>query len=84
MILVTINALILTSNTVQYMQYDNSHPKLKDLAKDLLQPFFSAMGCVASIVFSSFGAAYGTAKSSAGVFSSGILRPDMAVRSTRP
>lgn len=40
------------------------------------------MGCVASIVFSSFGAAYGTAKSSAGVFSAGILRPDMAVRST--
>ena len=45
------------------------------------QPFFSAMGCVASIVFSSFGAAYGTAKSSAGVFAGGLLRPDMAVRS---
>ena len=46
------------------------------------QPFFSALGCVAAIVFSSFGAAYGTAKSSTGALSSGILRPDLAVQST--
>ncbi len=38
--------------------------------------FFGAMGCAISIVFTVFGASYGTAKSSGAIFSSGILRPD--------
>ncbi|KAK3684485.1 H(+)-transporting V0 sector ATPase subunit c [Vermiconidia calcicola] len=42
-------------------------------------PLFSALGCVAAIVFSSFGAAYGTSKSSIGAFSAGVLRPDLGI-----
>ena len=57
-----------------------AHPKTLVTNKSTLQPFFSALGCVSAIVFSSFGAAYGTAKSSVGTFSSGILRPDLGVR----
>ncbi|KAI1854844.1 hypothetical protein JX265_002483 [Neoarthrinium moseri] len=38
--------------------------------------FFGAMGCAASIIFTVFGASYGTAKSSGAIFSSGVLRPD--------
>ncbi|KAK5707182.1 H(+)-transporting V0 sector ATPase subunit c [Elasticomyces elasticus] len=42
------------------------------------------MGCVAAIVFSSFGAAYGTAKSSNGFFASTIMHPELAVRNLIP
>ncbi|KAK3051281.1 hypothetical protein LTR09_007677 [Extremus antarcticus] len=38
-----------------------------------------ALGCVAAIVFTSFGASYGTAKSSIGAFSAGVLRPDLGI-----
>ncbi|KAI8280438.1 V-type proton ATPase 16 kDa proteolipid subunit [Colletotrichum sp. SAR 10_98] len=38
--------------------------------------FFGAMGCAVAIIFSVFGAAYGTAKSSGAIFHSGVLRPD--------
>ncbi|KAJ1981536.1 vacuolar ATPase V0 domain subunit c [Dimargaris cristalligena] len=47
-------------------------------------PFFSVMGCTTAIVFSSFGAAYGTAKSGVGVNAMGILRPDLAIKSVVP
>ncbi|CCG80512.1 V-type proton ATPase 16 kDa proteolipid subunit [Taphrina deformans PYCC 5710] len=40
-------------------------------------PFFGAMGCTAAIVFSCFGAAYGTAKSGVGISAMGVLRPDL-------
>lgn len=45
------------------------------------QPFFSAMGCVAAVVFTSFGASYGIAKSSIGALASGVIRPDLANQS---
>lgn len=45
------------------------------------QPFFGALGCASAIIFTSFGAAYGTAKSGVGVCTSGILRPDLIVKS---
>ncbi|OQE01200.1 hypothetical protein PENVUL_c044G09117 [Penicillium vulpinum] len=47
-------------------------------------PFFGAMGCVASIVFTCFGAAYGTAKAGVGVCSMGVLRPDLIVKNIVP
>jgi len=47
-------------------------------------PLFSASGCTTAIVFSSLGAAYGTAKSSAGIFSAGTLHPDLGVRLLLP
>ena len=40
------------------------------------------MGCACSIVFTTFGAAYGTAKSSGAIFSSGILRPERLMQNT--
>ncbi|RHZ43473.1 H(+)-transporting V0 sector ATPase subunit c [Aspergillus thermomutatus] len=45
------------------------------------QPFFGALGCTSAIVFTACGAAYGTAKAGVGVCSSGVLRPDLTVRS---
>lgn len=44
--------------------------------------FFGALGCACSIVFTTFGAAYGTAKSAGAIFQSGILRPDMMMQNT--
>ncbi|KAI5459960.1 V-ATPase proteolipid subunit C-like domain-containing protein [Mariannaea sp. PMI_226] len=44
--------------------------------------FFGALGCACSIVFTTIGAAYGTAKSSGAIFSAGILRPDMLMQNT--
>lgn len=49
-----------------------------------VQPFFGAMGCTAAIVFTCFGAAYGTAKSGVGICSMGVLRPDLMVKSAPP
>lgn len=40
------------------------------------------MGCVCAIVFTCFGSAYGTAKAGVGVCATGVLRPDLIVRST--
>ncbi|KAH0410414.1 hypothetical protein KCU90_g19859, partial [Aureobasidium melanogenum] len=44
-------------------------------------PFFGAMGCTAAIVFTCFGAAYGTAKAGVGISAMGVLRPDLIVKS---
>jgi hypothetical protein len=46
------------------------------------QPFFGAMGCTSAIVFTCFGAAYGTAKAGVGISAMGVLRPDLIVKST--
>lgn len=40
------------------------------------------MGCAISIIFTVFGASYGTAKSSSAIFASGILRPDRLMNNT--
>ena len=42
------------------------------------------MGCTSAIVFTCFGAAYGTAKSGVGISAMGVLRPDLIVKSTLP
>jgi V-type H+-transporting ATPase proteolipid subunit len=44
--------------------------------------FFGAMGCAFAIVFTVFGASYGTAKSAGAIFSSGILRPERLMQNT--
>ena len=51
-------------------------------ANNGLQPFFGAIGCTSAIVFTCFGAAYGTAKSGVGISAMGVLRPDLIVKST--
>merc|ERR1712093_662621 len=47
-------------------------------------PFFGAMGCTSAIVFTCFGAAYGTAKSGVGIAAMGVLRPDLIVKNIVP
>jgi len=42
------------------------------------------MGCTSAIVFTCFGAAYGTAKSGVGICAMGVLRPDLIVKSKLP
>ena len=39
------------------------------------------MGCTSAIVFTCFGAAYGTAKAGVGISAMGVLRPDLIVKS---
>ncbi|PWI67149.1 hypothetical protein PCL_04311 [Purpureocillium lilacinum] len=61
--------------------YPQSHRETRDIAltrsvRLVLQSFFGAMGCATAIVFSTFGASYGTAKSAVAIFASGVLRPD--------
>lgn len=38
------------------------------------------MGCAAAVVFTSFGAAYGTAKSGVGICASGVMRPELIMK----
>ncbi|KAI9748682.1 MAG: H(+)-transporting V0 sector ATPase subunit c [Lichina confinis] len=47
-------------------------------------PFFGAMGCASAIIFTCFGAAYGTAKSAVGISAMGVLRPDLIVKNIVP
>jgi hypothetical protein len=63
------------------LSFDNSF-KLGYHANFHQQPFFGAMGCTSAIVFTCFGAAYGTAKSGVGISAMGVLRPDLIVKST--
>ncbi|KAH8171955.1 ATP synthase subunit C domain-containing protein [Sarocladium implicatum] len=44
--------------------------------------FFGALGCALAIILTTFGAAYGTAKSSVAIFACGILRPDRLMQNT--
>lgn len=40
------------------------------------------MGCAASIVLTTFGASYGTAKSAGAIFATGIIRPERLMQNT--
>lgn len=40
------------------------------------------MGCALAIILTTFGAAYGTAKSSIAIFASGVIRPDRLMQNT--
>ncbi|KAK0310715.1 vacuolar ATPase V0 domain subunit c [Friedmanniomyces endolithicus] len=42
------------------------------------------MGCMSAIVFTCFGAAYGTAKAGVGISAMGVLRPDLIVKNIIP
>ncbi|KJE92392.1 V-type ATPase [Capsaspora owczarzaki ATCC 30864] len=46
--------------------------------------FFGVMGATAAIVFSAFGAAYGTAKSGTGIAAMSVLRPELIMKSIIP
>lgn len=46
--------------------------------------FFSAMGAASAMIFSAFGAAYGTAKSGMGISAMAIMKPEMIMKSVIP
>jgi len=47
-------------------------------------PIFGALGCTFAIAFTSFGAAYGTAKAGVGLSKMGVLRPDLVMKAIVP
>ncbi|UZO20803.1 H(+)-transporting V0 sector ATPase subunit c variant 4 [Rhizophagus irregularis] len=47
-------------------------------------PIFGALGCTSAIVFTCFGAAYGTAKAGTGLSAMGVLRPDLVMKAIVP
>ena len=47
-------------------------------------PFFGVMGATSAMVFSAFGAAYGTAKSGTGIAAMSVMRPDLIMKSIIP
>lgn len=47
-------------------------------------PFFGVMGATAAMVFSAFGAAYGTAKSGTGIAAMSVMRPELIMKSVIP
>ena len=57
---------------------------LLPLLSNIASPFFGAMGCAASIVFTCFGAAYGTAKSGVGIAAMGVMRPELIMKNVIP
>jgi len=46
--------------------------------------FFGFIGCASALVFTSLGAAYGTAKSGVGIVSMGVMRPELVMKSIIP
>jgi V-type H+-transporting ATPase proteolipid subunit len=47
-------------------------------------PFFGVMGATSAMVFTAFGAAYGTAKSAIGISASAVLKPEFIMKSVIP
>jgi V-type H+-transporting ATPase proteolipid subunit len=52
--------------------------------KPVYGPFFGVMGAAAAIIFSSLGAAYGTAKSGTGIAAMSVMRPELIMKSIIP
>ncbi|KNC82230.1 V-type proton ATPase proteolipid subunit [Sphaeroforma arctica JP610] len=47
-------------------------------------PFFGALGAASAMVFSAFGAAYGTAKSGTGIAAMAVMRPELIMKCIIP
>jgi len=47
-------------------------------------PFFGAMGAACALIFTVFGAAYGTAKSGVGISTMGVVKPELVMRAIIP
>lgn len=52
--------------------------------KPVYAPFFGVVGAVSAIIFSAFGAAYGTAKSGTGIAAMAVMRPELIMKSIIP
>jgi len=47
-------------------------------------PFFGCIGAASALIFNVVGAAYGTAKSSVGISTMGVLKPDLVMKAVIP
>jgi len=61
-----------------------STPALLDEQHPVYGPFFGTMGAASAIIFTSLGAAYGTAKSGTGIAAMSVMRPDLIMKSIIP
>lgn len=50
----------------------------------IYSPFFGVMGAASAIIFSSLGAAYGTAKSGVGIAAMSVMRPELIMKCIIP
>lgn len=50
----------------------------------MYSPFFGVMGAASAIIFSSLGAAYGTAKSGVGIAAMSVMRPELIMKCIIP
>lgn len=60
---------------------------LQNIGNDLCpaySPFFGAMGASFALIFTVFGASYGTAKSGVGISTMGVVKPELVMRSIIP
>merc|ERR1712039_729876 len=55
-----------------------------DAETPLYTPFFGVMGAASAMIFSSLGAAYGTAKSGTGIAAMSVMRPELIMKSIIP
>lgn len=59
-------------------------PEEESIVPPAYTPFFGVLGAASAIVFSSFGAAYGTAKSGTGIAAMAVMRPELIMKSIIP
>merc|ERR1711946_54859 len=55
-----------------------------DVTSPIYGPFFGVMGAASAMIFSAFGAAYGTAKSGVGIAAMSVMRPELIMKSIIP
>lgn len=55
-----------------------------DIQHPVYAPFFGIMGAASAMIFSAFGAAYGTAKSGVGIAAMSVMRPELIMKSIIP
>lgn len=68
----------------RFCPFHHSTASSTNVPSPVYAPFFGAIGCTAAIVFTCFGASYGTAKSGVGVCATCVLRPDLLFKNIVP
>merc|ERR1712136_105135 len=64
---------------------DRISDKMNDLEQyPVYAPFFGIMGAASAMIFSAFGAAYGTAKSGVGIAAMAVMKPELIMKSIIP
>lgn len=66
------------------MDMDNTLPTGTSELCPAYASFFGVLGATAAMVFTAFGASYGTAKSGVGISASAVLKPEFIIKSVIP